>query len=310
MNIAIIGVGGVGGYFGAKLCRGAPGANVSFVARGSHLEAIKRSGLTVRTSSEGTFTCRPALATADIEALPVLDVCLVCVKSYDLAGAMKRLARRVKETTEIVPLLNGVDVYERIRDYLHTARVFPACVFIGTHIAAPGTVEQQGGACKILFGRDPRDRAACPSLTKDLFEKSAVSHEWHDDIYPSIWSKYIFIAAFGLVTACFGKTLGQVMESSALSDHVMAVMREALELAKRQGVALPDTIVTDSYRKGRDFPFDTKTSFQRDVDVAGKPDERDLFGGTILRLGTQLSVPTPATEELWEMLNMKKPSGE
>jgi len=309
INIGIIGVGGVGGYFSGKLCplTSTEGVKVYFVARGKHLDEIRKNGLWVSTAAEGDWICRPTLATDRIEDLPSLDVCLICVKAYDLSNVVGQLQTKVSETTAIVPLLNGIDIYERIREDLHTAQVFPACVYIGTHIETYGKVVQKGGACKIIFGKDPQGNGAVPQLLFDLFDKSGISYEWFGDVFPLIWTKYVFIAAFGLVTAGFDKTLGQVMESRRLSDCVLSVMHEIVTLARKKGIALPEAIVTESYEKGHDFPDETKTSFQRDYEYADKPDERDLFGATILHLGKQLGVETPATQALWEILNRRKP---
>jgi 2-dehydropantoate 2-reductase len=309
MNIAIIGVGGVGGYFGAKICRAreALGAEVYFVARGAHLQAIRDRGLTVRTSSEGELRCRPTLATAEIEELPPLDACLVCVKSYDLAAVMGHLAAKVSERTEIVPLLNGIDIRDRIRGALPQARVYPACAYIATHKAEPGLVVQEGGACRILFGRDGGEPAGNPPAMAEVFRASSIVSEWHEDIRPAIWTKFVFIASFGLVTACFGATLGEVMASGEWSAMVRAVMSEIRALAAASGVGLPDAIVEDSYRKGHEFPPTTRTSFQRDVEDPGRPDERDLFGGTIVRLSERYGVPTPRTRELQRLIDGRKP---
>ena len=309
MEIGIIGIGGVGGYFGGKLCKAVttPDTNVYFVARGKHLAEIRQIGLTVSTAAEGEWVCHPTVATDCIEELPMLDVCLVCVKSYDLKLVIQQLQHKVSGTTAIVPLLNGIDIYERIREDLVTAQVFPACAFISTHIAAPGRVEKQGGACKILLGKDSQAATVVPHQLLALFEKSGIQHEWVDDVMVALWTKYIFIAAFGLVTASFDKTLGEVMGSEVLSDNVLAVMSEIAELSEKQGVVLPEGIIKASFAKGCEFPYKTKTSFQRDVDLSDKPDERDLFGGTILRLGRQLGVATPKTFELCERLNLRKP---
>ncbi len=309
MNIGVIGIGGVGGYFGGKLCRlaAAPETSVFFVARGQHLDEIRKNGLTLQTAAEGTWVCRPTLATDSIEDLPPLDVCLLCVKSYDLESAVRRLQPKIREAALVVSPLNGVDIYERIRVNLRQATVFPACVYIGTHIEAPGKVTQEGGACKILLGRDPGAAGVVPQALFDLFVKSNIQYAWFDDAAPEIWTKFIFIAAFGLVTATFDKTLGQVMEPGPLSQYVLAVMGEIAALARKKHIDLPETIVPDTFQKGRGFPYETKTSFQRDFERPGKPDERDLFGGTILRLGKQLGVETPATLELWEKLNARKP---
>lgn len=309
MNIGIIGVGGVGGYFGGKICKSAPiqGAKVYFIARGKHLDEIRQKGLYVSTATEGDWVCRPTLATDCIEELPVLDFCFVCVKSYDLKNVILQLRGKVSDNTIVVPLLNGIDIYERIRESLSEGKVFPACAYVGTHIETYGKVTQEGGARKILLGKDPQAANFVPHPLFELFNRSLIKYEWFDDVYPEIWAKYVFIAAFGLVTASFDKTLGQVMESSRLSDCVISVMREIVSLSQKKGIGLPETIITDAYQKGHDFPYETETSFQRDFERFDKPDERDLFGGTILRLGEVLEVETPVTQELWEILNRKKP---
>ncbi len=309
MNIAIFGVGGVGGYVGAKICRAkdALKANVYFVARGAHLKAIQDNGLTVQTSIEGIIHCHPTLATQVLDELPALDACLICVKSYDLNELTKRLASKVSDGTEIVPLLNGIDIYDRIRENIRSGHVYPACVFIGTHREEPGVISQDGGACKILFGKAPRETTIGTSMMLRVFKKSSLKTEWHDDIYPSLWSKFIFIASFGLVTACFNTTLGQVMESTELSSMVRSIMSEILVLANAKGIELPGSIIEDSYMKGNDFPFNTKTSFQRDFEALDRPDERDVLGGAIIRLGEQLNVNTPHTCEIYDMINNRKP---
>jgi 2-dehydropantoate 2-reductase len=309
MNIAVIGLGGVGGYFGGKICRHAAGlgAVVHFVARGENLAAIRARGLTVKTAAEGEWTCRPASATDDIQSLPVPDLALVCVKSYDLEAAARKLASIATEKTAVIPLLNGVDIHERIRADIPRARVFPACVFIGTSLESPGVVAQKGGACKINLGPDPEAPSAAPEEILELFAECGITHEWFDDVIPSIWTKYVFIAAFGMVTACFGKTLGEVMESSDLRGRVLGVMEEITALARKKGIRLPDTIVEDSFRKGAEFPPETKTSFQRDVERQIKPDEREIFGGAVLRLGRETGVATPVTRELCGILERRKP---
>lgn len=312
MNIGIIGVGGVGGYFGGKICRlvSPPDINVYFVARGRHLEEIRRNGLCVSTASDGEWICRPTLATDCIEELPGLDICLLCVKSYDLKQVVSQLRYRVSTSTLIIPLLNGIDICERIREEIRTALVLPACAYVGTHIEDYGKVTQKGGTCTILLGNDPSVDGTAPAELLSLLQKSGVKYVWFENVYPEIWGKYIFISAFGLVTAAFGKTLGQIMASETLSRYVLSVMNEIIQLSMKMGITLPEKIISDSFQKGNNFPYETKTSFQRDVEVLDKPDERDLFGGTIVRLGLKLGVDTPVTQELSLIVASKKPVSE
>ena len=117
--------------------------------------------------------------------------------------------------------------------------------------------------------------------------------------------KFIFIAAFGLVTAGSGKTIGELLLSPELSTRVNGIMKEIAEIAHKRGIALPPAIVEESFIKAKAFPFDARTSFQRDYEQENRPDERDLFGGTIIRLGKTTGVPTPVTQEVYASLRKK-----
>jgi 2-dehydropantoate 2-reductase len=309
LHIGIIGVGGVGGYYGSKLCRliSAPGTNVYFVARGQHLSAILQNGLSVRTAEEGDFVSHPTLATDDFKHLPMLDVCLICVKAYDLQNAVCQLRHCISDATVIIPLLNGIDIYERMRSELSAGIIFPACTYIGVHISAPGRIYQKGGDCRILLGFDPQAAFFKPHFLFRLFDECDIQYEWCLDIVPVLWRKFIFIAAFGMVMASFDKTLGQVMESPQLSEYAKTAMEEITRLARSKGVKLPADIVGATFQHGFGFAYESKTSFQRDFENSDKPDERDIFAGTILRLGKQLGIETPVVLELQSMMEQRKP---
>jgi 2-dehydropantoate 2-reductase len=311
-SIAVIGVGGVGGYFGGKLCRllGDPAhrdLRISFIARGEHLRAIKTHGLELNTEADGEQLCRPTLATDDFSALPTLDLAIVCVKSFDLPSALAQLAPKLNRDSLVLPLLNGFDVYDRVRTVIPDSVVLPACVYVGTHIERPGRVVQRGGACRILFGPDPQRPDADLGALTALFGQAGIRHELTPQIQTEIWKKFIFISAFGLVTAAHDRTLGEVRDDAALSSQVHAIMREAVAIAQRLGVELPADITATSLAKAHDFPPAARTSFQRDFAQANKSDERDLFAGALLRLGAKLGIATPVTEHLAAALAANKP---
>jgi 2-dehydropantoate 2-reductase len=307
MNIGIIGIGGVGGYFGGKLTqllKDDKNLSIFFIARNKHLNKIKKNGLILDTD-EGIITCIPTLATDDISELPQLDLCLICVKSYDLENILIQLKSKITANTMILPLLNGVDIYERIRLIIKNGIVFPSCVYVGTHIEKPGKVTQRGGACIIHFGSDPNINFVNPELFK-MLEKSNIKFNWTKNPYIEIWSKFIFIASFGIVTANYNKTIGEVLESEELSQYVKNIMKEIYQIAIKKHILLPQTIVDDTYMKGKTFPFETKTSFQRDYENKNKLDERDLFGGTIIRLGDQLGIKTETTKMIYNSIQKNK----
>jgi 2-dehydropantoate 2-reductase len=304
-HVCVFGVGGVGGYFGGRLAcwlasQAAPAWHVHFVARGEHLAAIKSRGLELNTPA-AQLICVPASASADMSDVPTPDVVLLCVKSYGLDEALRQIAEHIHDDTVVIPLLNGVDVHERIRAHLPRTCVLPACVFVGTHVDRPGAISQAGGDGVIFLGGDPDHPGFVPTAFLRLLEDAGIRFTWFDDPRPAIWEKYVFISAFGLVTAASRKTLGEVLEDAALLKDVHSVMGEVVGLAAREGVALGPDAIPNAIAKAGGFPPDTKTSLQRDVE-AGGPNEGDLFGGTILRLGERHGVPTPATERVYSQI--------
>ncbi len=310
MNIAVIGIGGVGGYFGGKLTQllnDEKELNIYFIARNRHLDEIKRNGLILDTDA-GQTICRPTLATDDIFELPQLDLGLICVKSYSLDDILVQLKSKIADKTMILPLLNGVDIYERIRTIIKNGAVFPSCVYIGTHTERPGKVTQRGGAGIIHFGKDPNNDYVDPELL-GIFQKANIKYNWTDNPDIEIWSKFIFIASFGMVTANSNKTLGEVMQSEELSQTIKEIMTEIYQIAAKKQISLPPTIVNDSYQKGKNFPFETKTSFQRDYEDKERPDVRDIFGGTIIRLVEQLGIKTEITKRIYDSIQKNKAIG-
>jgi 2-dehydropantoate 2-reductase len=306
-NLCIFGIGGVGGYFGGLIAHAIAQEeprtrSVTFIARGEHLARIKRDGLLLNTSDTEGLVCRPTVATDTVADISPPDLYLVCVKSYDLDNAITAISHNITPHTLVIPLLNGVDIYERIRRILSTGIVLPACVYVGTHIERPGVVTQRGGDGKILCGKAPDLNNFDPQPLLDLFQQVRINFSWQDDPYPAIWEKFVFIAAFGLVTASSGKTLGEVMADADAAARTRRIMEEIVAIARQKGIALADDIVERALAKGHNFPPETKTSYQRDVETPGKPNEGDLFGGTILRLGQQYGVPTPTTREVFSAL--------
>jgi 2-dehydropantoate 2-reductase len=310
-NIAIIGIGGVGGYFGGKLCglqENRSGISISFVARGDHLRTIQDSGLLLSSENEGELVCRPSLATDDFRRLPRLDLCLLCVKEFDLLGVLSRLEPLLAEDAVLLPFLNGVDIYTRVRAVIKKGTVLPACVYVGTHVERPGKVLQKGGACKVLFGPDPLSPGFAPHELLTLFDHAGIKSEWTPDIQVEIWKKFIFICAYGLVSAAYDKTLGEILEDEVLRTDAQMIMLEVISIAKATGISLPADITKTSLLKAQSFPFEAKTSFQRDFERMDKKDERDLFAGAIIRRACDLEIDVPKIRAVSRILSKRKPA--
>ncbi len=296
-HIAIIGAGGVGGFFAVKLMDA--GFSVSIVARGKHLKEILKNGLTLK--SEGKeINHKPYIATDNIKKLPPLDFALLTVKGYDLDGVLNQLTTIMTAKTVILPLLNGVDIYERIMEKLSNGIILPGCVYISSHIERAGVISHTGGKGLIIFGEDPRHKNYKAEDIKEIFNKAGIVYQWEEDPFPAIWTKFVFIASFALVTAYSGKSIGAVLKDSKLREMVVSIGKEIIEIASKNGIKLPKNIVDEAIKKAATFPPETKTSYQRDLEIPGKPNEGELFGGTIIRIGKMLGIPTPITEMVYK----------
>jgi 2-dehydropantoate 2-reductase len=307
LNVCVIGVGGVGGYFGGKLAHtfsSKPDSpvNIFFVARGKHLEAIRRNGLILKSPEFGSITCRPDLATERISELPPIDIFLIAVKGYDLMDVATSMRGQIGENTVILAPLNGADIRERLQEKIKTGIILPACVYISSRIEEPGIVVHIGKAAKMIFGKDPDHPGYTPHELFRLFERSSIDYEWKDDANPAIWEKYLFIASFGLISARYNRTLGEILEEPSLKEEVVQIVKEIWAIALKKNIALPDGIVDLSLKKATIFPRDTQTSLQKDIHQKKSKSELELFGGTIIDLGKKLGIPTPTTKRIYREL--------
>jgi 2-dehydropantoate 2-reductase len=303
-RIAVYGVGGVGGYFGGQLANKINEQHdkereIYFIGRGAHLQEIKKQGLTLKIADLTPLICKPTRAVESFDDVPTPDIILLAVKSYDLDQAVRQISKRIKENTVILPLLNGVDIYRRVRNILPIGHVFPACVYVFSSIEKPGTVIQKGTAGRIVFGKDPDRPDMVPQHVIDLFSYAGIRSKWVENISQEIWKKYLLIAPFALVTGCYGVTFGEIMEKQELQEMTRHVMEELIAIAKFEGVDFQDTIISDTLENARKLPYESKTSYQRDLEHKGKKNEGDLFGDTIIRLGKRYEVKTPITTELY-----------
>ncbi len=306
LNVCVMGVGGVGGYFGGKLARtfssnSDSSVDIFFVSRGKHLGAIKENGLIVKSPEFGTITCKPTLATERISELPQMDIILITVKGYDLMEAATSIQDHIKANTIILAPLNGADIQEKLRIKVNTGIILPSCVYISSYIEEPGVVHT-GKPGRIVFGRDPGYPDYIPHELFRLFQKASIDYEWKEDANPAIWEKYIFIASFSLISAYYNRTLGEILGEPSLKKEVIAIMNEIYSIALKRKIQLPDGIVDLSLKKATMFPPGTQTSLQRDISQKKGKSELELFGGTILYLGNEMGIPTPTTRKIYQEL--------
>ena len=304
-NIAVFGIGGIGGYFGGRIAhkinKNHPDKEVYFIARGEHLGAIQVNGLKIVTDNEKIVSF-PNIATDQIRQVPTPDLCLLCVKGYDIVTAANEIAKNIYNDTIILPLLNGVDIYERVRTILPRGIVIPAAVYVSSYIENPGVIRQKGPDGRIVYGPDPQQLDYNYQNLKEFFTEMEIRADWFDNPYPAIWEKYVFIAAFGLTTAYSGKSIGGVLEDSELRDLTENIMKEIVMVARSKGVDLKQEVIENSLQVARGFPYDATTSFQKDYLKEDGRNEGDIFGGTLIRMAKERNIVIPNINEIYNKL--------
>ncbi|MCP4178278.1 MAG: ketopantoate reductase family protein [bacterium] len=306
MKICFFGVGGIGGYFGSIIANKLGNVHdIYFVARGSHKDAICSNGLTLKKKGGlEKITAFPKLCTDKIEDLPVCDLIILSVKSYDLVNATETISKITNKNTIILPLLNGVDIYDRIRKHLNKGIALPSCVYVGTHIESPGVIFEKGGFAKIAMGYDPEYPNMRPEALLDLFKKADISFTFDKNIYTAIWTKYIFVGPYSLTTALSQNTYGELFENAELIQMTRKIMCEVKTIADKLNIILDSDIVERSLSMAKQFP-DTRSSFSRDVELKGKINESDIFIETLINYGERLCVPVPGVKKIKELLQRK-----
>ncbi len=307
MRIAIIGLGGVGGYYGGKLAMAYAGKgthDIIFVARGEHLAAIRKSGLRLITP-EGEYTAVPTIATDRPDDVGSLDLVLFCVKSYGLDDSARKIAGNLHKDTVVLPLLNGVNITERLRALLPGRIVLNGCVYIGSSIIAPGVVKQAGGSCQLIFGPDRNDEIGKFRPIESLLKQAGIKAELTENIAVHIWTKYIFVEPLAGLTSLTGKTFGAILESAGDREMLAGLMKEIEQIARAKGVNLAGDIVAASVQKAAAFPYATTTSMKLDYEK-GRPTEKDIFMEYIVKAGKELGIPVPLHERVSKELAKKK----
>jgi 2-dehydropantoate 2-reductase len=298
MHIVVFGSGGVGGYFGGRLAQA--GENVTFIARGAHLEAIRHSGLRLE-SIKGDFHLQPGRASADPAEIGAADVVLVAVKTWQMDAAIAAMPPLVGAATVIIPLLNGVEAAGQLSAAFGAGRVAGGLCRISAMVAAPGLIRHVGIEPYIAFGElDNRPSARLEAL-RQAFARAGVVVEIPADIHAAVWSKFVFIAAMSGVGAAARAPLG-VLRSQPETRRLLAqVMEEVAALAAASGVRLPSDLPARTLAQVDGMAPGVTASMARDI-IEGRPSELEGQTGAVTRLGRALGVPTPANDLLYAAL--------
>lgn len=298
MRYIVMGTGGVGGFFGAKLA--AAGEDVWFVARGKHLNAMMKHGLKM-TSTVGTFTVSPEKVSGDPTSIGGADVVLFCVKAYDTEAAARQISPILTDDSIVLSLQNGVDNVEKIRQQLHHGVAYGGAAYISARITAPGEITEAGGFQRIVFGPTSGPVTSRASDIHASFLRAGVKCDLHDNITKELWRKFIFIASMGALTALSRLTHGEIIYNPKTLSLMFDAMREIQTVAVNLRVNVEPVDETKVLEGLKRFDLDTRSSMYFDL-VSGKPMEIDALNGTVVRLGEQLGIPTPIHRVIYASL--------
>ena len=300
MRFAIIGTGGVGGFFGGKLAKA--GEDVWFVARGEHLETMKARGLRIH-STEGGFSIAPGSMTDDLNKIGRVEVVLFCVKSYDTESAAQQLTPLLSDNTIIISLQNGIDNEEKIQRHVKTGTVFGGLANIYSTITAPGVVTETGGPKKIIFGpltpSSPGDERGKRILGVML--NTGINASYSDDIRSDMWKKFIFISAVGGITALTRLTLGDILAADETRSLLRDAMTETSTVAFARGAKVEPQFINTLFEMIKTFDKNSRSSLYHDL-AHGKPLEIGALSGTVVRHGVELGIPTPIHRTIYASL--------
>ena len=298
MKIAIMGTGGVGGYYGGLLAKA--GKDVTFIARGAHLQAIRKTGLQVK-SVHGDFQVSKAKATDKPADVGPVDLIIFATKTYQTDEAAKAIKPMVGKDTVVVPLQNGVDAADRIGQVVGMDHVLGGATWLSAAIEAPGGIGQYSEFRRIALGEF--SGKTTPRLTSvyDLLKETGAAVEVSDNILKVLWTKFVFIASVSAMGSLTRVTFGEyrgVPEARAVLGEAIG---EAAAVAIARGVKLDADILAKTQAFIDSSAPGIKPSMQRDVE-AGKPSELESLIGVVVRMGAEKNVPTPLMRFAYAML--------
>jgi len=298
MNIVIYGTGGVGGYFGARLAQ--VGNNVTFIARGKHLETIQKKGLQLK-SVKGDYLVNPVNATSDISEVKEIDLILICVKTWQLAEVAEIIKPVLNENTLVISLLNGVNNSDVLTSILGSENVLGGLCKIVSKVEYYGVINHLSYEPTIVFGELNNEKTERANKLESIFVNAGIKTKLASDIQKEIWTKFLFISTVSAIGALTRATIGEMIASKEIKKMMLQTSEEIVTIAKVIGVNLPEDIIEKQFKIIDSQPYNTTASLQRDM-MEGKPSELEAQNGTIVKMAIELGIPTPINSFIYHCL--------
>lgn len=294
MRIAVAGIGGTGGYMGAKFCSLQPKHEITFIARGEHAEAIKKDGLRI-VEDETTYQVTPHEVCEAEEASGLFDLLLLCVKSYDIAKMIEALRKNIDENSVIIPFANGVDHTEAIRSMVD-ARVMHGAVYILSHIQSPGVIRKEGKVFAAIVGS--KTYANETVYLEWLFTEAGLRTKTPSDILTALWKKYLFISAFATLTSYYDLSIKKVYETH--TKETVSLLQEIAALAHAKGIDLIAEI-DKALATAATLPEDASTSMHLDFQEHHQS-ELETLSGYIVHEAARHAIDVPLMQKMYTTL--------
>jgi 2-dehydropantoate 2-reductase len=302
MRIAVMAAGAVGGYFGGRLA--AAGHDVSFIARGAHLDAIRANGLTLE-STLGNLHIKDAKATSDPHEVGAVDILLFAVKLWDTEIAAAAARPLIGPRTRVITLQNGIDSVERLAPILGQDHVAGGTTHMATVISAPGVIKHTSPFAQMKCGRV--DGRADPMLLAfvQAAKAAGIDAELSDNINVDRWKKFVFLVGFSGATGALRMPLGPILADPETREFFFNLMQEVVAVGQAQGVALPQNFAEERLAFADTTPPGFKASLLHDLE-RGNRIELDWLAGKVVELGRALGVPVPANTAVYTVLKLHR----
>lgn len=297
MNIAVVGAGGVGGYFGGMLALA--GNEVTFVARGANLDAIVKNGITIVTDKSQVQVA--VAATDDPSAVDTVDLVIFAVKTYDTRPAIDGLSSLLANGASVLTLQNGVESYLQLGEMLGDAHILPGAAYIESRIQSPGVIRQSGEVVRIVFGEVDGSKSARVARIHRTFTNAGINCELSGDVIKTLWTKFLFIASVAGITSASRARIGDLLKQPGYMDLLLNTMREIEKVGRAKGVKLDEEVILNTQLYVEGAVRDIQASLHSDLEN-GRRLELETFTGAVVRLGDEVGIPTPINDVLYMIL--------
>jgi 2-dehydropantoate 2-reductase len=302
-RIGILGLGGVGGYFGGLLAKAyskSDSIEIVFIARGETQKVVSESGLKI-ISDESEMTVFPDLVSDNTEIIGKLDYLICTTKTYDIEDSLLSIKKSITKNTVILPLYNGVDAPERISTLFPDNEVLQGCVYIVSMIAAPGVIKKVGSYEKLFFGSETASIFKMKAL-QTIFENASIESYLVDAIEETVWEKFIFISALASATSYLNQNIGELLNTESSRKLYVSLLNEITMIAAVKGLDLPNDIVFQTILKLEKSPQEATSSMHRDL-MAGRKIELASLTEFVVNEGLKYEIETPTYQKVLEKLS-------